>query len=76
MPDWVAEDGTELVVTDGLTTLSFTFDSSIDTAHTAWEAFSNHVMGVVVGGANWTPTLLQGTLNGLSSSYFLTSCQS
>eukprot|EP01046_Picozoa_sp_COSAG06_P006713 COSAG06_NODE_319_length_17585_cov_7.462466_4_plen_1588_part_00 len=63
LPEWLEEDGTELVVTDGSTTVQFTFDSSIDTAHAAWQAFHDHTETRCNACTNWTPTLLEGEFN-------------
>jgi hypothetical protein len=63
LPPWLTEKGSELVVTDGSTTVSFTFDPNHNVAHTAWQAFHDHATGRKVGGKNWTPTLLQGKYN-------------
>ena len=60
LPEWLSEDGTELVVTDGITTVQFTFDSNIDTAHAAWQAFHDHAEVRCNACQNWTPVLLQG----------------
>ena len=63
LPEWLEEDGTQMLVTDGTTTLQFEFDSSHDLAHTAWQAFHDHATGRCNGCTNWQAVLLQGEWN-------------
>lgn len=40
LPEWLEETGSELVVTDGTTTISLTFSEHNDVAHQAWQVGS------------------------------------
>ena len=62
LPDFVREQGSELLVTDGISTMLFDFDDSCDVAHAAFQAMHDGVEARIVGGScNWTPKAIQGT---------------
>ena len=68
LPINTAEDGSELLVSDGKEMIKWTFKSGCNTAHAVFQSLRDKLAVRTRHGCHWKPSVLKGSISGIAAS--------